>query len=40
MDLPEFRVNGPLADFPPFAEAFKLKPGTRMVRTGALRCHL
>ena len=38
--LPEFRVNGPLADFPPFAQAFKLAPGTPMVRTGPLRCHL
>ena len=27
---PRFRVNGPLASFPPFAEAFGCKSGTPM----------
>ncbi len=34
----KFRVLGPDANFPPFAEAFSCKPGSAMVRPAAERC--
>ena len=34
----KFRVIGPDANFPPFAEAFSCKPGSPMVRPAADRC--
>ncbi|HYY42395.1 MAG TPA: M13 family metallopeptidase, partial [Pyrinomonadaceae bacterium] len=36
--LPKFRVNGPLANFPAFAQAFGCKPGDPMVRDEKERC--
>ena len=36
--LPKFRVNGPLANFPAFAEAFQCKAGDAMVRDEKDRC--
>jgi endothelin-converting enzyme/putative endopeptidase len=38
--LPKFRVNGPLANFPAFAEAFQCKAGDAMVREEAKRCQI
>ena len=38
--LPKFRVNGPLANFPAFAEAFQCKAGDPMVRTEKERCQI
>jgi predicted metalloendopeptidase len=38
--LPKFRVNGPLANFPAFAEAFQCKAGDAMVRTEKERCQI
>ncbi|MFL6207619.1 MAG: M13 family metallopeptidase [Pyrinomonadaceae bacterium] len=36
--LPKFRVNGPLANFPAFAQAFGCKEGDPMVRAEKDRC--
>jgi putative endopeptidase len=36
--LPKFRVNGPLANFPAFAQAFNCKEGDPMVRAEKDRC--
>lgn len=36
----QFRANGPLSNFPPFAAAFKCKAGDPMVRDEAARCQL
>lgn len=36
--MPKFRVNGPLANLPQFAEAFSCKPGSPMVRPPEKRC--
>jgi putative endopeptidase len=36
--LPKFRVNGPLANFPAFAQAFQCKAGDPMVRAEKDRC--
>jgi endothelin-converting enzyme/putative endopeptidase len=33
-----FRVNGPLSNFPPFAQAFRCGEGTPMARASAERC--
>ena len=38
--LPKFRVNGPLANFPAFAEAFQCKAGDKMVREEKERCQI
>jgi predicted metalloendopeptidase len=38
--LPKFRVNGPLANFPAFAEAFQCKVGDPMVRADKDRCQI
>jgi putative endopeptidase len=38
--LPKFRVNGPLANFPSFAEAFQCKAGDAMVREEKDRCQI
>ncbi|HEV7473253.1 MAG TPA: M13 family metallopeptidase [Pyrinomonadaceae bacterium] len=38
--LPKFRVNGPLANFPAFAEAFQCKTGDTMVRADKERCQI
>jgi len=38
--LPKFRVNGPLANFPAFAEAFQCKAGDPMVRSEKERCQI
>jgi predicted metalloendopeptidase len=38
--LPKFRVNGPLANFPAFAEAFQCKAGDAMVRPESDRCQI
>ena len=38
--LPKFRVNGPLANFPAFAEAFQCKAGDAMVRVDKDRCQI
>ena len=38
--LPKFRVNGPLANFPAFAEAFQCKAGDAMVREDKDRCQI
>ena len=38
--LPKFRVNGPLANFPAFAEAFQCKASDAMVREEAKRCQI
>jgi len=38
--LPKFRVNGPLENFPAFAEAFQCKAGDAMVREEAKRCQI
>lgn len=38
--LPKFRVNGPLANFPAFAEAFQCKAGDAMVRKENERCQI
>jgi putative endopeptidase len=38
--LPKFRVNGPLANFPAFAQAFQCKAGDKMVREEAQRCQI
>jgi putative endopeptidase len=38
--LPKFRVNGPLANFPAFAEAFQCKAGDAMVRAQSDRCQI
>ena len=38
--LPKFRVNGPLANFPAFAEAFQCKTGDAMVRAEKDRCQI
>lgn len=38
--LPKFRVNGPLANFPAFAEAFQCKAGDAMVRAESERCQI
>ncbi len=35
---PKYRVNGPLSDFAPFAEAFQCKPGKAMLRKN--RCEI
>jgi endothelin-converting enzyme/putative endopeptidase len=37
---PKFRVNGPLANFAPFATAFQCKPGAPMVRAEGQRCEV
>ena len=36
----QFRVNGPLANVPDFAEAFVIPAGSPMVRTAELRTHI
>jgi putative endopeptidase len=36
----EYRVNGPLANMPQFAEAFDCKPGDPMVRPDSLRANI
>jgi endothelin-converting enzyme/putative endopeptidase len=38
--LPKFRVNGPLANFPAFAQAFQCKTGDAMVREDKDRCQI
>jgi predicted metalloendopeptidase len=38
--LPKFRVNGPLANFPAFAEAFQCKANDAMVRAEKERCQI
>jgi putative endopeptidase len=38
--LSRFRVNGPLANMPKFAEAFACKAGDAMVREGSKRCQI
>ena len=38
--LPKFRVNGPLANFPAFAQAFQCKTGDTMVREDKDRCQI
>ena len=38
--LPKFRVNGPLANFPAFAEAFQCKASDAMVRADKDRCQI
>ena len=38
--LPQFRVIGPLSNFPPFAKAFSCKAGDAMVRPAASRCEI
>ena len=35
-----FRVNGPLANFPPFADAFGIPEGSPMARAGTLRAKI
>ncbi|MGI8509783.1 MAG: M13 family metallopeptidase [Gemmatimonadaceae bacterium] len=35
-----FRVNGPLANMPEFAQAFGCKPGDAMVRPDSIRAHI
>ena len=36
----EFRCNGPLSDFPPFYEAFGVKPGDAMYRADSIRAKI
>ncbi len=36
----EFRCNGPLSDFPPFYEAFGVKPGDPMYRADSVRAKI
>jgi putative endopeptidase len=36
----QYRVNGPLSDFPPFASAFEVPEGAPMVRSGDLRAKI
>ena len=36
----EFRCNGPLSDFPPFYEAFGVKPGDSMYRADSVRAKI
>ena len=38
--LPKFRVNGPLANMPAFAEAYGCKTSDKMVTAGAERCDI
>jgi putative endopeptidase len=38
--LARFRVNGPLSNMPPFAEAFQCKAGDAMVRPASDRCNI
>ena len=37
---PQYRVNGPLSNFPAFAEAFQCKAGAKMVRPAKDRCEI
>ena len=38
--VPRFRVNGPLANLPAFAQAFHCKPGDAMVRAAGEQCKI